>query len=312
MPSQRRKSPLTVGLLTRRLAREWPSQEIYAALLDEARRRNIRVVEVPNPQRARPTIKRNQIELSRVPWNSFDIGLLVEAEDTIRLHDSNLTGRKVLAVDQDATAYGLDSVAFDDLRAGALAARHLLGLGHLRFAVTEESNDPGFPCDPAWTSRRLGFESALAEAGGWLPPQHRLLVPRRGFNTSSERTVELVTGTAAAWAKLPANQRPTALFALTTHPLVLNKLVEELARHRIHVPRDLSIVVTSWSGQEILVNGRRYTQIVFDLPSLTRRVFDAVLEVAREDRRKNDVRPPRLFSAATAFVRRDSTAPPPF
>jgi DNA-binding LacI/PurR family transcriptional regulator/DNA-binding transcriptional regulator YhcF (GntR family) len=305
---------LSVGIMTRRSADEWAGIEIYPALLNEATARGIEVVPVPNPHSYRQPPGRNLVNLARVPWNTFDVGLLVEAEDTIRLRDPLLYSRRVLAVDQDATAYGLDSVAFDDVQAGAITARHFLELGHQRFAVTEEVNDPGIPGDPAFMSRRYGFEAALCEAGGLMLPQWRLPVPRRGFKGFHHHFVKAVVNT---WASAAPAQRPTALFAVLQHPIVDGAFLDELNKHGIRVPRDLSIIGTTWGGKfygniEPVRNGMRYTCVDFDLAALVRRTFDAARRLAAEktppDKR---TRKPELFLAPVRLLPGETTAPPP-
>ena len=59
---------------------------------------------------------------------------------------------------------GSPSVRIDDVRAGAVAARHLVGLGHQRLAMI--SGDPDDPVGTATTARRReGFVSVLEEFG---------------------------------------------------------------------------------------------------------------------------------------------------
>lgn len=316
LPARRssKSESLAVGLMTRRSADVWPKHEIYAALLEEAQRRRITVVALPHPHAIRFTPGRARIQLARVPWNTFDVGLLVEAEDTIRLRDPVLLARKVIAVDHDATEYGLDSVAFANVNAGTMVARHLLNLGHTRFAVTEEQNDAGFPADPAWTERQHGFEAALKAAGGLLLPQWRLPIPRRGYMQSPNRFIK---ATAAAWAQAPIAQRPTALFVLTSDPLDIDMLIDQFARHGLRVPNDLSLITLTvngknWGNREPERNGLRFTSIDFDLSALVRRTFDAAKELAKEKWRngKRPSRPPKLFLAPAMLLPAASTAPP--
>jgi DNA-binding LacI/PurR family transcriptional regulator len=298
--------------MTRRWAGGFQLTPIYPALLDEAQRRQIEVVVIANRHRVRPTPKRCRVELAKVPWNTFDVGLLVEAEDTIATRDPMLQKHRVLAVDQDASNYGIDSVAFADAQAGALAARHLLELGHTRFAVTEEVGDPGMAFDPCWTVRRHGFEMALGEAGAALLPQWRLPVPRRGFIQTSDDPTK---STIAAWAAAPLSKRPTALFVIALN--ILGGLLEELAQHGLRVPRDLSIVTTAWvrhtdGGEQPTADGMRFTNIDFDLSALARRTFDAAAELADEKPSlgKKPRRPPKVFLVPVILTPGQSTAPP--
>src|SRR4029077_6523829 len=135
----------------------------------------------PNPRTDRTTPARNRIDLRRVPWNDSDLGLLIDSEDSETLSDPMLARRRVLAVDRDATAYGLDSVTFDNAGAGRVAARYLFELGHRRFAITDETSEPGWPSEQTWLARRHGFEAAIGFLGGCIRPEWRLPIPHRGF-----------------------------------------------------------------------------------------------------------------------------------
>jgi DNA-binding LacI/PurR family transcriptional regulator len=314
-------SGLRVGVITRRSADEWNESEMYAMLFDEARRRGIQIVEVPNRFDIRSSPDRFVIDVAQIPWNLFDVALFVESEETLRLRHPILLRHKVLVVDQNATELGLDSVAFADAVAGKLVAQHLLKLGHTRFAVTEEFSEIGYPCDPAWTARRHGFEAALSEAGAQLLPQWRLLVPRNGrplwagggFTRNSHQN--LVRKKLAEWAALPPIQRPTALFAISHAPISHGDLASELVRYKFRVPRDLSIISVTWNGKfwggsEPVIGSRRLTHIDFDLSAMVRRIFDAVQELTLEPE-GHAQRPPKLFIAPAILVDGESTGQAP-
>ena len=297
---------LRVGILSRYTREEWDGGGIYRALFAEAHRRGVSIVEVPNAHRKRPTPGRSRIQLSRVPWNDFDVALLVDAEDTI-VHDASaLTQHTVLCVDYDATRLGLDSVAIDDNQVGAIAARHLCELGHQRFAVTEDLNDPGFACDPNITARRMGFEWTIGQLGGTIMPDWRLLVQRRCWKI---KRVDYIAAGVARWAAAPLNERPTALFATTAG---LDSLVRELARHEIRVPADFSIVTVSPDGQEPQINGIRMTRVTLKVSNLASRTLDAAAALAAERAGPGPAsRQPKLALAPSLLIPGQSTAPPP-
>ena len=136
---------------------------------------------------------------AKVAWNSFDVGLLVELEDAQTLSDPMLKQRPVLAVDLDATEFGIESVTFDDYGAGRLAARHLFELGHRRFAVTDEINDPGWPAEITWLARRHGFEAEAGRLGGCIWPQWRIPSAR---SRNSLIMSEMTRSIADSWAAM--------------------------------------------------------------------------------------------------------------
>lgn len=313
------KRQFSVGILSRRSADEWPGCEIYPALEAEAQRREIEVVPFANRHFSRHTVGHNLIELTRAPWNKFDVGLLVEAEQTVRLRSPLLLNRKVLAVDFDASEVGIDSIVFANAQGGALAARQFLEHGHTRFAVTDEVTDRGYSTDPANMTRRHGFEFAMGEAGGTLLPQWRLVVPRRA---SISNRFPFVAPTVAAWAALPPAKRPTALFVTDHKIFTEGKFFDELNRHNLRVPRDLSIIMVTWGGtvfggSEPVYNNIRMACIDFDLNTLVRRVYDAAAELAEEKRapradteQKEPRRRPHVYLAPARFLPGDSIAPP--
>ncbi|HYF49782.1 MAG TPA: GntR family transcriptional regulator, partial [Planctomycetota bacterium] len=105
---------LRVGLITRRARHTWEQYPIYAAILKEGARRGVEVVEVPYNLSQRFTPRRSRVDLQQVPWNTFDVALLVETEDSATLSDPLLRRHRVIAVDHDATVYGIDSVIFNN------------------------------------------------------------------------------------------------------------------------------------------------------------------------------------------------------
>jgi hypothetical protein len=315
------KSPLRIGILSPRGHDEWEDHEQYPALIAEIKRRGFTVVEAPNRFQGsrRSTPGRRRIELSRVPWNMFDIGLLVDAEDTLNspATAAALRGRPVISVDLDATTKGIDSVVFTDAEAGALAARHLLQLGHRRFALSEEANVEGFAWDPAWTRRRHGFEAAVGEAGGVCLASWRLGVCRQGGRLRMNQFLQHDLPAVLNGWNSSRRDRPTALFAL--YPSLIGHVAHELSKLGWRVPQDMSIVTVTWNQQvhpsgELLIDGLRCTAIDFDLQTLVRRTLDCAEELAAElsaSDPKAPARAPRLFTAPASLLAGDSTAPAP-
>jgi DNA-binding LacI/PurR family transcriptional regulator len=300
-----------VGMISRRSLADWPSHEIYPALLAEADRRGIEVVKVGNrfqqamsPRRARP-------ELALVPWSQFDVALLVEVEDTETLSLPILQRKLVVVLDQYATFYGLHSVTFADREAGAIAARHLSGLGHRRFAVTEELIMPGFPYDATWLHRRHGFEEEVCRLGGTIMPQWRVPCVRRG---SYPDWHQLLRTQIAGWARATPRSRPTAMFALSEQQAT--ETAQALEHHGLRVPADFSIVTVGWNGRfwggaEARITDRRATFVDMNMLALVRRAFDA-MEIlaagAAQGPKPRSPATPQGFVAPVLLVAGDTTA----
>jgi DNA-binding LacI/PurR family transcriptional regulator len=136
---------------------------------------------------------------------------------------------------------GAPWVGIDDRAAAGAAARHLLDLGHRRFAVISGSLSPDGIQGRATLARQhgaryhgarqrlVGYREALEEAGvDWAG------VP------VEERPSRFHAGAKAAGALLDRASRPTAILAMTDE-LALGVLAGA-AERGIDVPRELSIV----------------------------------------------------------------------
>ena len=108
---------------------------------------------------------------------------------------------------------GVPFVGIDNVRAAALAAEHLLGLGHRRFGVVGlPGRDPGDTDAP----RRAGAHRP-ARPGRGLPAYDGRQRGARRSRWSTRRCTR--TRRACAWPRLlldvPGRDRPTAVFAVT-------------------------------------------------------------------------------------------------
>lgn len=296
--SRKRKSRgLRIGVLTRRTETEWIRKRDnlphYTAINDEAERRGMKLVWVTNLKEHHPTPARNRVEIARVPWNEFDVGLLIEVEDSDTLTHPAVHKHKLIAVDQDATPLGIHSVSFDDRGLGAFVARQLWDLGHRRFAVTDEVSGVNWPWENAWLVRRHAFIETIGRLGGMMRGEYRVCVPNHGRGTGLSPEM-VASRTADCWANLERGLRPTALFA--TNPGIVPRLLRELKRYDIRVPRDLSIVSVTWHQEDRTDQRRKtsrpsptetgesllMTRIQLDLPALARRVLDTAEDLAAD------------------------------
>jgi LacI family transcriptional regulator len=118
-----------------------------------------------------------------------------------------------------------DSIGFDNAHAGALAARHLIDLGHERF---------GFISGPRRGNDRMslrieGAREALAEAGLDLP---RALISEQEFSLSG--------GKLGAHQLMSLARPPTAIIG--GNDLLAAGAVHELTERGFRVPEDVSVI----------------------------------------------------------------------
>jgi LacI family transcriptional regulator len=118
-----------------------------------------------------------------------------------------------------------DSIGFDNARAGYLAARHVIDLGHTRV---------GFISGPRRSNDRMaqrisGVSQALTEAGLALPPA-----------LISEQAFSLAGGTHGVQALMSLDCKPTAIIG--GNDMIAAGALHELQARGIRVPHDVSVV----------------------------------------------------------------------
>ncbi len=161
--------------------------------------------------------------------------------DAPHLAAARASGRPLVVIDQPRID-GVPTVGIDDAAASALAARHLLDLGHRRLAVLSTALRPDGYQGIA-DQRRQQWATYLVAA-------RRLDGVRREVEASGVawgdvRVVEcarndLDTGALAGWELLDRSDPPTAVVAFSDqHPLGALRAARELG---VDVPRRLSVV----------------------------------------------------------------------
>jgi DNA-binding LacI/PurR family transcriptional regulator len=132
---------------------------------------------------------------------------------------------------------GVPMIGIDNARAAALAADHLLGLGHRRFGVVGlPGRDPGdtdhrdVPVRTGLRDRVEGFRRAVAAV-----PRTSVVVRDAAVHTHEEGV-----RVAAEVLDVPARHRPTAVFAVTD--VLALGVLEVAAGLGIGVPDELSVV----------------------------------------------------------------------
>jgi DNA-binding LacI/PurR family transcriptional regulator len=147
----------------------------------------------------------------------------------------------------------------DDVAGGALAARHLLGLGHraIGFIGDAVSSPFGFTSS---TDREAGFTRELGSAGVAIPP--------RWFGHGAHGRYE---ARALAGRMLNERDRPTAIFAASdTQALGVIAAASEAG---LHVPDDVSVIgyddieAADYVGlttvrQQLFESGRRGAEVL--------------------------------------------------
>ncbi|GAA1536864.1 DNA-binding LacI/PurR family transcriptional regulator [Microbacterium ginsengiterrae] len=124
---------------------------------------------------------------------------------------------------------GLDTLTVDDFAVARLATEHLLGLGHT--AIAHIGANPEFDMDfHIPTNRRLGFESALADAG---------VIPDPAYLEPADFTVDGGYRAAKQLLGRPG-PRPTAVFAASDEMAIGAVLAARDLGFR--VPEDLSVI----------------------------------------------------------------------
>lgn len=149
-------------------------------------------------------------------------GVILDAVGVSALDAERLRGMNVVLVDE--TLDGYEGVVSDAQRAGELAARHLLALGHRRFAYIGPAADVS-----AYRLRERGFARAVSEAG------YPLASP-----TLRRAAATVAGGMQAMRALLALRPRPTAVFC--ANDLTAVGALKACSVARVAVPGELSIV----------------------------------------------------------------------
>ncbi len=123
-------------------------------------------------------------------------------------------------------AENLLAVDSDDYQGGLIATRHLLGLGHRRIAHLA-----GKPDVPTTEPRRQGYVDALSEAG--IASDEELCRPG-DFNRATGYT------SASRLMRLPADRRPTAIFA--ANDLSAHGAIDAIHDAGLKTPEDVAVV----------------------------------------------------------------------
>jgi LacI family transcriptional regulator len=143
-----------------------------------------------------------------------------------RLHDEiRRRGTPIVLLDRRSSRRDQCSVAVDDVRGGRLAGQHLMALGHTRVALINGRREI-IQC----ADRRVGFVSALAEAGLKLAAANEIETDAMTIAAGEQATQQLLAG----------RRRPSAIFCT-------NDLMALGAEHAVlasggQLPDDVAVV----------------------------------------------------------------------
>jgi LacI family transcriptional regulator len=215
-----RRMSETLGLVTTDIAYPFFAAVASAAEAEATSRGYSMAIFNSRNETARELLFLSKIEDQQVDGILF---MTNHVDDGALARQIGRSGRVVL-IDEDVKNAPAPRVFANNEKGGALAARHLLELGHRRVAYV--SGPPGMTSSE---ERRRGLIQALAQAGETLDPALVL------FGAYEEDY-----GVAAFSRLWSAAERPTAVFA--TSDMLAIGIMRAARTHGVDVPRDLSVV----------------------------------------------------------------------
>ena len=188
---------------------------------------------------------------------------------------------------------GLASVSVDDVRGAALAARHLVALGHQRAALL---GGPGFGFDRL---RHQGFEEALASQGVTLD----------AADVVRMKSYSMEAGRLGMEALLNSGRDHSAVFAVTDELAI--GAVRCAFEHGLRVPADVSIIgfddidVVTFLGPALST----VSQSIGELGLRTTSVLQDLLESKEPQEREVTIAPELVVRESTGPVGRRPNDP---
>ena len=184
---------------------------------------------------------------------------------------------------ENETPEGIPQVSIDFYQAGALAARHLLELGHRRMAIIVD--------EPLQTLRLEGFRSELQAAGVSLDAE----MIRHGDST-------LESGFAAANQLLAREPRPTAIFA--TNDWMAIGAMAAIHERGLQIPRDLSVV-----GLDDILVAAHYQPPLTTIAIPKQHLARAATELLLQQIEAESAFPPSAMVPPALLVRQSTATP---
>jgi LacI family transcriptional regulator len=135
-------------------------------------------------------------------------------------------GTKFVLLDRTVDNVVADSIEGDNIAGARQLTEHLLGLGHRRIALVNGPHDVSTA-----HGRLLGYQAALRAHG--VEPDPALIIESDYTRAGGRRSTQQLL-------LLPAEQRPTAIFAGNNFLAI--GIIEALREARMEVPRDIALV----------------------------------------------------------------------
>jgi LacI family transcriptional regulator len=214
---------------------------------------------------------------------------MVDAIGAASLPDRNLDDVNLVLIDEPPARW--PGVASDAFGAGALAAEHLLGLGHTSFGFLGPATNVH-----AIRMRERGFVKTLRDRGISIPSDCLRRIPATAQG-----------GQEGMRAVLALKTRPTAVFC--ANDLVAVGAVKVCHEMRVSVPTDISIVGCDDVEMASLITPE-LTTVAIPARELGARAARMLLRAIQgeDGERKVEARAPRMLSSK--LVIRGTTAPP--
>ncbi|GCE12171.1 LacI family DNA-binding transcriptional regulator [Tengunoibacter tsumagoiensis] len=179
---------------------------------------------------------------------------------------------------------GIPQASIDFYQAGALAAHHLLEIGHRKLAIIVH--------EPLQIHRLEGFRSTLAEAGISLPAE---------WIQQGDSTLE--SGYEAARRLLLSQQhRPTAIFA--TNDWMAIGAMGAARDLGLRIPQDLSVI-----GLDDIVVGEHYQPALTTIAIPKQELARAATELLLQQIARADQITPLVLVQPSLLVRQSTAAP---
>jgi DNA-binding LacI/PurR family transcriptional regulator len=231
-----------------------------------------------------PKLGRLHLERLESRWvdGAIVMGISMDIAD-IQAHAAQGLPTVLCDWQENESPRGIAQVSIDFYQAGALAAQHLLDLGHRDLAIIVD--------EPLQTLRLEGFRSTLQQAGLTLRPE----MIQRGNST-------LESGYAAARQLFQQDVQPTAIFATNDWMAIgAMRATHELG---LRIPQDLSVI-----GLDDIVVAAHYQPPLTTIAIPKQRLARMATELLFQQIEETHPSPPSILVPPSLLIRQSTAAP---